>query len=82
MQVVPQQVVAQHQLRIGGEALEVRKRRPLLETSLTQESPLPVHRADLVKLPIGAGLQIEQETAGKEIGEPRVHLRIMEGPTG
>ena len=63
MQVMAKQVVAEHQLRVCGEGLQLRQRTVLVEAPLAQEGPLAPDGADLVDLAIGARLQVEQEAA-------------------
>ena len=77
VQVMAQEVVAEDQLGVGGEAVQVGQRRPLVEAALAQEGRPVAQRPDLVQRPIGAGLQVEQEGAGQEIVEPWVHGVII-----
>ena len=72
-----QQVMTENQLGAGGEPVEFGQCDGAIELPLPPEGVLAPDRRDLMDGPIGAGLQIEQESAGQEIGEPWVHGVIM-----
>ena len=79
VQVVPQQVVSEDEVRVGGEAVEFGERHPFVEPALAQEGLTPTaDRPDLVDGPSGAGLQVEQEGMGEKGAEPGIHDTIME----